>query len=200
MAPTFPITARGKDLRDVWRQDGEHGFPYTYMGISTPEFPNLLFLHGPHGTGPSGTVPHSVETQITLFAGILRKVAREGIKSMEPTARAADDFVAYSDAFFAQTVLSDPCSSWYNGGRPGGRIHGVWPGSAAHLAVVRRNPRWEDWRYEYLLDGHGSSLLWYLGNGWTSIEKDPESDLTPYLRHPESVDLRDVHESWWNVP
>jgi cation diffusion facilitator CzcD-associated flavoprotein CzcO len=200
MVPTFPITARGKDLRDIWRQDGDHGFPYTYLGVSTPGFPNLLFLQGPHGTGPSGTVPHSVETQLTLYAGILRKAAREGIKSMEPTVRAADDFVAYSDAFFAQTVLSDPCSSWYNGGRPGGRIHGVWPGSAAHLTVVRRNPRWEDWRYEYLLDGPGNSLLWYFGNGWTSIEKDPESDLTPYLRHPESLDIRDVHESWWKVP
>lgn len=199
MVPAFPITARGKDLRDVWSQDGEFGFPYTYLGVATPGFPNLCFIHGPHGTGPSGTVPHSVETQVAYFAKVLRKASREGIKSMEPSSKAADDFVEYSDAFFSKTVLSDSCSSWYNGGRPGSRIHGLWPGSAAHLTMVRREPRWEDWNYQYLSES-GNRFLWYFGNGWTRKETDPESDMTSYLRLPEDVDLRDIHESWWSLP
>lgn len=199
MVPAFPIKANGQDLRDVWSQDGEHGFPYTYFGLATPGFPNLFFIHGPHATGPSGTVPHGVETQLVHVAKIIRKVSREGIKSITPSVKAADDFVQYSDAFFASSVLSESCSSWYNGGKPGSRIHGVWPGSAAHLTIVRRDPRWEDWEYEYLAEG-GNRFLWYFGNGWTRKEKDPESDMTPYLRLPGEVDLRDIHESWWSWP
>lgn len=210
MVPAFPIRAHGRDLRDVWRASDDdssdnnsdshrRGFPYTYLGLATPGFPNLFFVHGPHGTGPSGTVPHSVENQLGYFAKVLRKLAREGVKSVVPSAAAADEFVEYVDAFFATTVLADGCSSWYNGGRPGGRIHGVWPGTAGHVTAVRREPRWEDWEYEYLGDSR-NRFAWYFGNGWTAKEQDPDSDMTSYLRVPGEIDLRDLHESWWDLP
>ncbi|KAJ9145523.1 FAD/NAD(P)-binding domain-containing protein [Pleurostoma richardsiae] len=199
MVPGFSIRAHGKDLRALWKPDGEYGYPYTYMGAATPGFPNLLFISGPHGSGPSGTVPHSTEVQLAYFAKILRKVSREGIKSITPSAKAADDFIEYADAFFNTTVLADNCSSWYNGGKPGGRIHGVWPGSAGHVTAVRREPRWEDWEYEYISDT-GNRFAWYFGNGWTKKESDPNSDMASYLRVPEEIDLRDLHESWWDLP
>lgn len=199
MIPRFPIRAHGQDLQSVWKPEGEHGFPYTYLGLATPGFPNFLFVHGPQATGPSGTVPQSVETQLTYYAKLLRKASREGIKSITPKSKAADDFTEFSDAFFAKTVLTDNCSSWYNGGRPGARVHGLWPGSAAHLTVIRRDPRWEDWEYEHLSDS-GNRFAWYFGNGWTRLETEPESDMTPYLKLPEEVDLRDLHENWWVVP
>ncbi|XWW98441.1 hypothetical protein V2A60_006441 [Cordyceps javanica] len=199
LIPRFPIQANGKTLADIWAPDGEQGYPYTYMGIATPGFPNLLFVHGPYGTGPSGTVPQSVESQLAYVAKLLRKVSREGIKSIDPDAKAADDFNEFSDAFFKTTVFTDNCSSWYNGGQPGARVHGIWPGSAAHLTIVRRDPRWEDWNYEYL-SGSGNRFHWYLGNGSTKQEADPDSDMTSYIRNPEDIDLKDVHESWWSIP
>ncbi|KAK4195531.1 hypothetical protein QBC40DRAFT_269199 [Triangularia verruculosa] len=195
------VDADGTELKELWDPESKtgHSFPYTYLGLATPGFPNLLFVHGPHGTGPSGTVPHSVEVQLVCFAKILRKVAREGIKSIQPSKKAADEFVEYSDAFFASTVLSDNCSSWYNGGRPGGRIHGIWPGSAGHVTAVRREPRWEDWEYTYL-GPEGNRFAWYFGNGWTRKEADENSDMTSYLRLPGEVSLKDIHESWWDLP
>lgn len=199
MVHRFPVRANGRDLRDLWKQDGEHGFPYTYLGLATPGFPNFFHVHGPHGAGPSGTVPHSVEVQLTYFAKVLRKMSREGIRSIEPSSKAADEFIEYADAFFATTVFADNCSSWYNGGKPGGRIHGVWPGSGAHVTAVRREPRWEDWKYEYLSDT-GNRFAWYFGNGWTSKETDQTSDMTSYLKKPDDIDLRDLHESWWDLP
>ncbi|KAL6876626.1 FAD/NAD(P)-binding domain-containing protein [Trichoderma novae-zelandiae] len=198
MAPPFPIRAGAADLGRDWGRSGAYGFPYTYLGAASPGFPNLLFVHGPSASGRSGTVPHNVENQITYYAKILRKVGREGIKTMAPSRRAADDFVAYTDAFFETTVLSEKCSSWYNGGVPGGRIHGLWPGSASHLTVVQKDPRWEDWEYEYLSDS-GNRFAWYFGNGSTRVEADPEADVTPYLRAGEA-DLRSVHENWWVIP
>lgn len=198
LLPSFPIVANHKTLGDLWRKDGERGFPYSYLGVTVPGFPNLLFLHGPHGTGPSGTVPHGVETQLAFFARILRKVGREGIKSIDADPAAADDFVQYCDAFFATTVLSDNCSSWYNGGDPKARVHGLWPGSAAHLSIVKKNPRWEDFRYEYL-GGAGNRFMWYLGNGTTRVESDASSDMTAYLKRSGEVDLKALHENWWET-
>ncbi|KAI3584623.1 hypothetical protein IWW34DRAFT_896296 [Fusarium oxysporum f. sp. albedinis] len=199
MVPAFPIRAHGQELSNLWKADGTYGYPYTYFGLGTPGFPNLLFVHGPQATGPSGTVPHSVETQLTYFAKVLRKVSRQGIKSLSPSKQAADDFVEYSDAFFAKTVLTDKCSSWYNGGRPGARIHGLWPGSAGHITFVRQEPRWEDWEYKYISDSK-NRFAHYLGNGWTKRETDVEADQTPYLQRPDKIDLRDIHEKWWSIP
>lgn len=199
MVPAFPIRAHGQELSNLWKADGTYGYPYTYFGLGTPGFPNLLFVHGPQATGPSGTVPHSVETQLTYFAKVLRKVSRQGIKSLSPSKQAADDFVEYSDAFFAKTVLTDKCSSWYNGGRPGARIHGLWPGSAGHITFVRQEPRWEDWEYKYIGDSK-NRFAHYLGNGWTKRETDIEADQTPYLQRPDKIDLRDIHEKWWSIP
>lgn len=198
LVPQFPIKARGVDLNKAWRPEGKFGFPYTYLGMSTPGFPNLFFLAGPHATGPSGTVPQAVETALTYFAKVFRKASSQGIKSISPSKEAADDFVDYCDAFFPTTVLTDNCSSWNNGGVPGQRIHGIWPGSAAHLTIVRRDPRWEDWEYER---ENKVNRFAYFGNGYTQAETEEDSDLTSYLRAPgQEVDLKDVHESWWDTP
>jgi cation diffusion facilitator CzcD-associated flavoprotein CzcO len=200
----FHVRARGLDLIEAWRPlprgqqpDNAHfGWPYTYMGLAVPNVPNFLFIHGPHGAGPSGTVPHSVEVQVTYYAKLLRKVSSQGIKAMWPSKQATDDFVAYADAFFPTTVLTDNCSSWANGGRPGGRIHGIWPGSAGHVTLVRKEPRWEDWEYDYL-HASGNRLAGWLGNGWTLKEADESSDMTEYLKLEGTTDLRDLHEQWW---
>ncbi|KAL8824128.1 MAG: hypothetical protein Q9191_005282, partial [Dirinaria sp. TL-2023a] len=192
LVPPFPILCRGLDLQEAWKTSGKFGFPYTYLGLATPGFPNLLFIGTAHLNGASGTLPHGVEIQTTYYAKLLRKALSQHIKSMEPLPEAANDFLAYSDAFFATTVLTDNCSSWANGGRPGGRVHGLWPGSAAHCTLVRREPRWEDWKYEY--NAKSGNRFAYFGNEWTKREQDPESNMTAYLKLEEDNDLRFIHE------
>lgn len=194
--PPYSIVARGIDLTAAWKPDGKFGFPHTYMGLATPGFPNLMFVAGPLGSAEAGTITHSIENQLTYCAKLLRKVSSQGIKSMAPSAKAADEFLEYSDAYWPTTVLTENCSSWANGGRPGGRIHGLWPGSSAHVNFARREPRWEDWEYEY--SSSGGNRFAYFGNGWTKKELDPEADLTTYLKLPEEIDLRSLHEGWFD--
>lgn len=110
--PQFPIRAGDIDLNKAWKPDGVYGFPYTYLGIAAPKCPNLFFIWGPSSSGYSGTVPVTVETQITYFAKVLRKLVRQGIRTISPLTQAADDFVEFSDDFFKRTVLTDECSSW----------------------------------------------------------------------------------------
>lgn len=45
-APPFPIVAGDLDLSRDWKRDGHFGWPYTYIGIGTPGFPNLAFALG----------------------------------------------------------------------------------------------------------------------------------------------------------
>lgn len=196
-ATPFSIIARGVDLKEAWKPDGLFGWPYTYMGVGTPGFPNLFFVFGPHGSGPSGTVPNSAENYITFVARILRKITREGIKTMTPTREAANDFIEYSDAFFPTTYLADKCSAWQNGGQPGARIHALWPGSSSHERYVRFDPRWEDFDYTYV-SKTGNRFAW-LGNGWTRKEQDKEHDVTWYLKKPEDIDLRSFRENWFDI-
>ncbi|KAJ5684011.1 uncharacterized protein N7477_000356 [Penicillium maclennaniae] len=196
-APPFSIIANGIDLQSAWKKDGLFGFPYSYLGFATPGFPNLLWLGGPYASGHSGTVPNSLENQLTYIAKVLRKIRSQGIKSMAPSKQATDDFVEYCDNFYPRTVWTANCSSWYNGGTPGSRIHGLFPGSASHANYIRRDPRWEDWEYNYV--NPGGNRLAYFGNGWTSKELEPEAELTPHLRLPEEVDLKSWMEGWWDV-
>ncbi|SMY20886.1 unnamed protein product [Zymoseptoria tritici ST99CH_1A5] len=192
-APPFSITSGDLDLSQDWKPTGKFGWPYSYLGLCTPGFPNLAFLLGPNPAGLSGTVPHAVETQVVYIAKMLRKISSQRIRSMQPSKEATDDFVTYCDAFFPRTNLSLNCSSWSNGGRPGARIHGHWPGSGGHSAVARQDPRWEDFEYEY---ERPECRFAYFGNGQTRKETLPDSDMTPYLMLDQ--DLRDVHERWYH--
>ncbi|PYI36755.1 FAD/NAD(P)-binding domain-containing protein [Aspergillus indologenus CBS 114.80] len=205
-APPFSIIANNVDLKEAWTHDGLYGFPYNYLGMATPGFPNLLWIGGPHSTGQGGSVPNCLENQITYIAKLLRKLRAQGIKSLAPSKAATDDFVEYCDTFYPRTVWtgnddSTPgqknCRSWYNGGRPGGRIHGLFPGSASHLNYLRRDPRWEDWEYTYT--NPSGNRFAYFGNGWTQRELETGADLTPHLNRPDTIDLRTYLEGWWDA-
>jgi hypothetical protein len=202
----FPVIANGVNLQTAWRPGGNPGFPDSYLSTAAPGFPNFLVFLGPNATGPAGTLCHSVENQVTYAAKVLRKASSQGIRSMAPSAAATRDFRAYCESFFPRTVMSEYCSSWYNGGIKGGRIHGIWPGSAGHVNAVRREPRWEDWEYTYL-NPQGNRFAW-LGNGWTLKDVAANSgenvgvDLTPWLQAEalgEGVDLKGYHENWWDA-
>ncbi|CAK7562982.1 MAG: hypothetical protein SEPTF4163_000838 [Sporothrix epigloea] len=203
LSPPFPVRgADGKLLSEVYRA---RGYPYTYLGTATPGFPNLFFILGPNASGPSGTIPYSVETQTTHISKILRKISREGVRSMAPSTKATDDFVAWANKFFDKTVFTEPCRSWYNAGNPGGFISGLWPGSTSHLTAVRREPRWEDYEYTHLGSSEhkgeeSNRFAWYFGNGWTRKEKDQKEDMTGYLHVPGTISLRDVHEGQYSLP
>jgi cation diffusion facilitator CzcD-associated flavoprotein CzcO len=193
--PSFPIIAHGVNLRDAWSPGGKWGHPYTYLGLASPGFPNLLWTLGAHAAGVTGTVPQALEVQLTYYAKLLRKVSSQGIKSVTPSTAATEDFIAYANRFFASTVFTENCRSWANGGKAGGFIHGHWPGSAAHLTIIRKEPRWEDWDFAYASEEGGR--FGYFGDGYTEKELDPESDLVDYLKLPDQIDLRSLHENWW---
>jgi hypothetical protein len=207
-SPAFPvINGTGVNLQAAWRPGGDPGYPDTYLGMAAAGFPNLLLLMGPNsGSGFAGTVPHTVEDQVTYVAKILRKVSSQRIRTITPSKAAVLDFRAYCESFFPHTVVSEACSSWYNNHVKGGRIITIWPGSGAHVNYIRREVRWEDFEYTYR--NQASNRFAYFGNGWARRDvqakelKDPvreDFDFTPYLKAEagtkEGIDLRGYHEA-----
>jgi hypothetical protein len=196
-APPFSIISRGVDLHEAWEANGSIGYPKTYLGVSAPGFPNFFFAGGPSATGYAGTIPHSFENQVTYIAKVLRKIATQGIATIVPSDGAAEDFNEYAASFWPKSVMSENCSSWYNGGIKGGRVHGLWPGSSTHCTIARREPRWEDFEYTYA--SRQRNRFAYFGNGWSRRELEDGWDMTPYLKKPGEVDLRSYHEGWWDA-
>jgi hypothetical protein len=48
---------------------------------------------------------------------------------------------------------------------------------------------------------HAGNRFAYFGDGYTEAEMDDTADFASYLREPgREVDLKDVHESWWDDP
>jgi cation diffusion facilitator CzcD-associated flavoprotein CzcO len=208
MAPHFPVVANGVDLQTAWKPGGSYGYPFTYLGIGAPGFPNIAWILGPASTGFSGTLPNSVENQVTYIAKLIRKLRSQGIATITPSFDAAKDFDEYSKQFYPRTVWTanddasaneKNCSSWYNGAIPGGRVVGLFPASAAAVNYILRDPRWED--YEYTYTNKSGNRFAYFGNGWRARETvgDDSVDLTPHLKTPGTVDLRSYGEGWWDV-
>lgn len=78
--PPVPIVSGELDLSRDWKpaelsSASKFGFPYSYLGIGVPGFPNMSFILGPNPAGPTGTLVNSAETQI-----VCRKILTVGFE------------------------------------------------------------------------------------------------------------------------
>lgn len=126
--PRFPVIGKnGVLLGKKWAEN-----PETYLSIATDEFPNYFVALGPN-SNLIGSLLLLVEKEIDYFTACVSKAQREGIKNMTVKRSAVDGFTKYCDDFFAKTVFSEDCNSWYKGGTNTGRVIGLWPGKILHL-------------------------------------------------------------------
>lgn len=95
----FPVVNRGVNLASAWKAGGSIGYPITYLGIAALGFPNLFFVNGPNAASATGTLPFATENQLTFIARILRKVQRQGIRTVTSSIQTTENFRAYHDAY-----------------------------------------------------------------------------------------------------
>ncbi|KAH0000802.1 FAD/NAD(P)-binding domain-containing protein, partial [Aureobasidium melanogenum] len=140
--PPFPVTGvDGIALPDHWEQRAT-----SYLSLATDKFPNMYMMLGPNSAIGSGSLTMMIESVGDYVIKCVRKLQKENIKSMTVKAARVRDFLAYSDAYFKNTVFMDDCKSWY---RKGDTVVGLWPGSTLHCIEALRSPRWEDFDCEY---------------------------------------------------
>jgi 4-hydroxyacetophenone monooxygenase len=125
LAP-MEVTGRGGvTLRDQWGDE-----PTAYLGITTPNFPNLFMLYGP-GTNLAHSASlflHS-EFQVHYTMDAIHRVLAAGARSIEVREDAHADYVARYEREIGQLVWSHPSITHSHYKNPAGRVYTLspWP-------------------------------------------------------------------------
>ncbi|KAF2652581.1 FAD/NAD(P)-binding domain-containing protein, partial [Lophiostoma macrostomum CBS 122681] len=187
----FPVLGLGGvDLKEAWSQDGELGYPNTYLGIMAPNVPNYFTVLQAQGNARGGTVPLQIEIAATFIAKATRKIQSQSYVALHPSAHAATEFNDIVSGYFDDKVTSDKCGSWFKQAPGRSRVLIAWPGSLHHRAGILKDPRWEDFHFVRSPDAKRNRFE-YFGNGWTEKEaRGDEREITDYLH-----EVRDVFEA-----
>ena len=98
--------AGGQKLDQLWANG-----PRTYLGVSIPRFPNLLFVGGPHF--PFANVPRGADVQIDFVADLVKYLFDHGITRVEPDEAAEQAWTDHVIESSAPFLVAD--SSWFRG-------------------------------------------------------------------------------------
>lgn len=176
---SFPIYGRGG--QSMLKHNGSR--PRTYLSICTDQFPNFFQTLGPNSGLGAGNLLMILESTTLYVAKVLRKLAIENIKTIEPKSSQVENFTDFCEQYHTKTVYTDTCTSWYKAGataedKKGGRVIGVWPGSGVHLIKAFQEVRWEDFEMEAV---DGNEFGWF-GDGWSVADRTQEPEgLSWYL-------------------
>ena len=96
----------GEPLADFWAAG-----PRTYLGVSIPRFPNLLFVGGPHF--PFANVPRGADVQVDFVAELVRHLFEHGIARVEPDEEAEQAWTEHVLESSAPFLVAD--TSWFRG-------------------------------------------------------------------------------------
>lgn len=112
------IDIRGLDgisLKDKWSNG-----VWTYLGMATTGFPNLLFVYGPQAPTAFATGPVATEAQGEWIVELLRYMRREGYATIEPTTKAEAEWRAHVNDIGNNSLFPE-ANSWYFGGNIPGK-------------------------------------------------------------------------------
>ncbi|KAJ6538629.1 cyclohexanone monooxygenase [Mycena vulgaris] len=172
--PRFPVVGRdGINLQDMW---ADHNQAKSYMSVSVAGMPNYLMYGGPSYPAAHGSLLPVNELIANYICTMIYKWQLEpNLKWFEPDSQAQNEFNGHRDVQLATTVWSDSCSSWFKAGKPDGKIIALHPGSRTHFMTLLKNPRMQDYHFEY----EGNRFT-FCGNGFTTRETEGR-DLAWYL-------------------
>ncbi|KAJ5085310.1 hypothetical protein N7532_010081 [Penicillium argentinense] len=178
--PRFPLIGpHGRQLADDWKDE-----PRSYLGVAAPGFPNYYMFLGPNSPIGNGPVLIGIEAQADYICKHITRIQQQGIKSIEVTKEAVDDFIDFKDIYMKDTVWKQDCRSWYKGNTADGKIVALWPGSTIHYVEAMQNVRYEDFKVRYF-----GNRFNYLGNGMTKTEMMPDADLARYIRTEDDAPI-----------
>jgi cation diffusion facilitator CzcD-associated flavoprotein CzcO len=128
----FDIEGRDGTLRDAFDP-----FPFSYLGVLIPRFPNMVYLGGPYSHLVAN---HAVvsEQQVHYTIELLQWMVDEQLETIDVSREATDRFVAEVDDELSRTV-------WANSGG----AHGYYreQGQKVVLGIARHNSHlWHDTR------------------------------------------------------
>lgn len=118
--PLFKIDIQGKNgvsLKEKW-QNGDQ--VRTFLGISTPAFPNLFIITGPQSPAVLGVVPIFIEQHVEWISDCIEYLVKNGIDMIEATEEAAEKWTIHCNEL-SHTTLYPKTDSWYTGANIDGK-------------------------------------------------------------------------------
>jgi cyclohexanone monooxygenase len=112
------IDVRGRadlPLTEAWAAG-----PRTYLGLCTVGFPNLFTITGPGSPSVLTNMVVSIEQHVEWISECIAHLKRQGLRTIEATAEAQDQWVDYVNAV-AGLTLFPTCNSWYLGANVPGK-------------------------------------------------------------------------------
>jgi len=108
---TYEIRGRGGvSLREAWEGDNAK----AYLGTVVPGFPNLFTLYGPNlQPGHGGSLIVVVEMQVRYIMDVLRRMAAQGLGSVECRREVFEDYNRRVDAAHVNMVWTHPGMTTY---------------------------------------------------------------------------------------
>jgi cation diffusion facilitator CzcD-associated flavoprotein CzcO len=149
------IYQEGRDgitLQEKWRDR-----PYTYMGMMTANFPNMYMVYGP--MGPFTNQPPAHEAQINWIADAIKRTIDSGLKTLEPTQKAEDDWMELCDSGAALTLFPK-VNSWINGSNIPGKpvVNYFFMGGMAAYMDLMNEDRASQFTNHFLQDGKSAEV------------------------------------------
>lgn len=105
----------GVELMEKWKTG-----TWTHMGITCAGFPNMFFMCGAQASTAFANGPTLIELQGDYIAKVIANMRKQGIKYIEPTKAAEDEWRKLVMDLDKQTLFPGT-SSWYNGGNIPGK-------------------------------------------------------------------------------
>lgn len=127
-------SVNGTQLEDEWKQAAN-----TYLGTTVSGYPNMFHLYGPHGPTLLSNGPSSVEVQGRWIVDAIKKINREGIKYINPTAEASKEWKDKINELSNATLFPTTRSTYMGGNFPGKAFEQTnWTGGIpAYKEVLR---------------------------------------------------------------
>ncbi|MFN3546101.1 MAG: flavin-containing monooxygenase [Mesorhizobium sp.] len=116
----FDVVGRdGRTLKDKWA-----GGPRSYLGIMLEGFPNLFAPNGPNGPAALANLITIAEHDVDWIADLIAYMDENGIRSVEPSARAENDWMSLVAAL-AEKSLIRKANTWWVGANVKGKPQGL---------------------------------------------------------------------------
>jgi len=106
----FDVVGRnGVKVNDKWKEGAR-----SYLGLMMEGFPNLFMTTGPNGPAALANIIAISEHDVNWIADLMAHMNAHGLTSVEPSAKAEDDWMALV-ANLAQRSLVSKAKTWYVG-------------------------------------------------------------------------------------
>lgn len=198
-APNFEVTGLdGTNLKEHFSGAGSKlGYTNNYYGITSPHFPNYFYVLAQNSYLFCGPAPIAAELWSTYISKVIRKVQLENIKSLVVSEKAALGFSRVVTELSKASSTSRGIDGFFVEKTKDGeyRIALAWPGTITHAVTLLREPRWEDYDYEYLDNDNPFS---FFGNGHTFLDFAPKGDKTFFVQ--TGVPPKALHEEYLTIP